>query len=92
MKGGFADLRVPWRDWTRPDADLAALFRAWRAHFEARGWSWDYTATDLFVPERHAFRFTDAVQRPEPLYGWPPMFFANMAGKKDSDAKQDAKQ
>ncbi|HET9597553.1 MAG TPA: DUF4091 domain-containing protein [Anaeromyxobacteraceae bacterium] len=46
VKGGFADLRVPWRDWTRPDADLAALFRAWRAHFEARGWSdrlWLYT-------------------------------------------------
>jgi len=40
----------------------------------------DYTATDLFVPERHAFRFTDPIQRPEPLYGWPPMFFANMAG------------
>jgi alkylation response protein AidB-like acyl-CoA dehydrogenase len=40
----------------------------------------DYTATDLFVPEQHAFRFTDPVQRPEPLYGWPGMFFINMAG------------
>lgn len=40
----------------------------------------DYTATDLFVPEHHAFRFTDPVQRPEPLYGWPGMFFVNMAG------------
>ena len=40
----------------------------------------DYTATDLFVPDRHAFRFTDPVQRPEPLYGWPGMFFINMGG------------
>ena len=40
----------------------------------------DSTATDLFVPERHAFRFTDPVQQPEPLYGWPGMFFVNMAG------------
>jgi len=40
----------------------------------------DYTATDLFVPEHHAFRFSDPVQRPEPLYGWPGMFFVNMAG------------
>ncbi len=40
----------------------------------------DYTASDLFVPDRHVFRFTDPVQRPEPLYGWPGMFFINMAG------------
>ena len=40
----------------------------------------DYTVTDLFVPERHVFRFTDPVQRPEPLYGWPGMFFVNMPG------------
>jgi alkylation response protein AidB-like acyl-CoA dehydrogenase len=40
----------------------------------------DYTAVDLFVPAQQAFRFTDPVQRPEPLYGWPGMFFVNMAG------------
>ena len=40
----------------------------------------DYAATDLFVPERHVFRFGDPVQRPEPLYGWPGMFFVNMGG------------
>jgi alkylation response protein AidB-like acyl-CoA dehydrogenase len=40
----------------------------------------DYTADDLFVPDRHVFRFDDPVQRPEPLYGWPGMFFVNMAG------------
>ena len=40
----------------------------------------DYTVSDLFVPERHVFRFSDPVQRPEPLYGWPGMFFINMAG------------
>ena len=40
----------------------------------------DYTVTDLFVPERHVFRFGDPVQRPEPLYGWPGMFFVNLPG------------
>jgi alkylation response protein AidB-like acyl-CoA dehydrogenase len=40
----------------------------------------DYTATDLFVPDRHVFRFRDEVHRPEPLYRWPGMFFINMAG------------
>jgi alkylation response protein AidB-like acyl-CoA dehydrogenase len=40
----------------------------------------DYAAVELFIPERHAFRFSDPVQRPEPLYGWPGMFFINMAG------------
>ncbi len=40
----------------------------------------DYEAEELFVPKRHVFRFSDPVQRPEPLYGWPGMFFINMAG------------
>jgi alkylation response protein AidB-like acyl-CoA dehydrogenase len=40
----------------------------------------DYQADELFVPERHAFRFSDPVQRAEPLYGWPGMFFVNMPG------------
>jgi Domain of unknown function (DUF4091) len=46
VRGLFADARISERDWQRPDADVAALFRAWREHFERRGWAdrlWLYT-------------------------------------------------
>jgi hypothetical protein len=46
VRGTFADVRVAARDWEGTEGDLAALFRAWRAHFEARGWAdalWLYT-------------------------------------------------
>ncbi len=46
VRGTFADMRVTARDWEGPDADLIALFHAWRLHFDARGWSdrlWLYT-------------------------------------------------
>jgi hypothetical protein len=46
VRGAFADMRVTARDWAAPEADLVALFRAWREHFERRGWSdrlWLYT-------------------------------------------------
>ena len=46
VRGTFADMRVTARDWAGSDADLVALFRAWRHHFEQRGWSdrlWLYT-------------------------------------------------
>jgi hypothetical protein len=46
VRGLFADARISARDWKSSDADLAALFRAWREHFEARGWAdrlWLYT-------------------------------------------------
>jgi alkylation response protein AidB-like acyl-CoA dehydrogenase len=56
------------------------LLDTWHTTGLAGSGSNDYTATELFVPDRHAFRFSDPVQRPEPLYGWPGMFFINMAG------------
>ncbi len=46
VKGTFADARVTEGDWRGSEADLTALLRAWREHFEARGWSdalWLYT-------------------------------------------------
>lgn len=45
-RGAFADVRVTARDWEGSDADVVALLRAWRKHFEERGWSdrlWLYT-------------------------------------------------
>ena len=71
----------------RPDFVVACapasswtVLDTWHTTGLAGSGSNDYTVTDLFVPERHTFRFTDPVQRPEPLYGWPGMFFINMAG------------
>ena len=46
VRGAFADMRVTAREWAAPEADLVALFRAWRQHFDRRGWSdrlWLYT-------------------------------------------------
>jgi prepilin-type processing-associated H-X9-DG protein len=46
VRGTFADMRVTAADWSGSDADLVALLRAWRKHFDARGWSgtlWLYT-------------------------------------------------
>ena len=46
VKGAFAEVRVPGRVWSGPERDALATLRAWRAHFEARGWSdrlWLYT-------------------------------------------------
>jgi hypothetical protein len=46
VRGAFADMRVTAKDWQGSEEDLIALFRAWRRHFEARGWSdrlWLYT-------------------------------------------------
>lgn len=46
VRGRFADARISARDWAGSDADVRALLRAWRAHFEARGWAdrlWLYT-------------------------------------------------
>ena len=71
----------------RPDVVVDAapasswtVLDTWHTTGLAGSGSNDYTATELFVPERHVFRFSDPVQRPEPLYGWPGMFFINMAG------------
>lgn len=40
----------------------------------------DYTAKDLFIPERHTIAFSGKPARPEPLYAWFPLFLANMNG------------
>jgi hypothetical protein len=39
VRGAFAEVRIPGRVWDGPEADLSATLRAWRAHFDARGWS-----------------------------------------------------
>lgn len=38
-RGAFAEVRVSGPVWSGPEQDLLATLRAWRAHFEARGWS-----------------------------------------------------
>jgi hypothetical protein len=39
VRGAFAEVRIPERVWTGPEKDLAATLRAWRRHFERRGWA-----------------------------------------------------
>ena len=39
VRGAFAEVRIPCRVWDGPEADLAATLRAWRRHFEERGWA-----------------------------------------------------
>ena len=39
MRGAFAEVRISERVWSGPEEDLAATLRAWRRHFDARGWS-----------------------------------------------------
>jgi Glycoside hydrolase 123, catalytic domain len=46
VKGTFAEVRIAAKVWDGPEADLAATLRAWKRHFDARGWSdrlWLYT-------------------------------------------------
>lgn len=46
VRGRFADARITAEAWKSPEPDLVALLRAWREHFERRGWSdslWLYT-------------------------------------------------
>jgi hypothetical protein len=39
VRGAFAEVRIPGRVWDGPEVDLAATLRAWRRHFDARGWT-----------------------------------------------------
>jgi hypothetical protein len=39
VRGAFAEVRIAERVWRGPEEDLAATLRAWRRHFDARGWS-----------------------------------------------------
>ena len=46
VRGMFAEVRIAEKVWQGPEADLAATLRAWKRHFDARGWSdrlWLYT-------------------------------------------------
>jgi hypothetical protein len=46
VRGTFAEVRIPERVWSGSERDAAATLRAWRRHFEARGWAdrlWLYT-------------------------------------------------
>jgi hypothetical protein len=46
VRGAFAEVRIPDRVWNGPERDVAATLRAWRRHFERRGWAdrlWLYT-------------------------------------------------
>ncbi len=39
VRGAFAEVRIPAKVWDGPQDDLLATLRAWRRHFDARGWS-----------------------------------------------------
>ncbi|BDG07116.1 DUF4091 domain-containing protein [Anaeromyxobacter paludicola] len=39
VRGGFAEVRIPAAVWQGPESALLATLRAWRQHFEARGWA-----------------------------------------------------
>lgn len=46
VKGTFAEVRISAKVWDGPEQDLAATLRAWKRHFDARGWGdrlWLYT-------------------------------------------------
>jgi hypothetical protein len=46
VKGRFAEVRISAKVWDGPEEDLLATLRAWRRHFEERGWAdrlWLYT-------------------------------------------------
>ncbi len=46
VRGGFAEVRIAEKVWKGPEGDLAATLRAWRRHFDQRGWTdrlWLYT-------------------------------------------------
>ena len=46
VRGAFAEVRIAAPVWDGPEEDLAATLRAWRRHFEERGWAdrlWLYT-------------------------------------------------
>jgi hypothetical protein len=38
VRGAFAEVRISGRVWDGPEADLVATLRAWRRHFDERGW------------------------------------------------------
>ncbi len=46
VRGAFAEVRIAARVWNGPERDLEATLRAWRRHFQGKGWAdrlWLYT-------------------------------------------------
>jgi hypothetical protein len=39
VRGAFAEVRIAGAVWAGPEEDLLATLRAWRGHFERRGWA-----------------------------------------------------
>jgi len=68
-----------WRVMMAPASEWTIL-DTWHTTGLAGSGSNDYTAADLFVPAEHSFSLFEKARRPEPLYGFNGMFFANMHG------------
>jgi len=75
LVNGMPEMRVlasPARNWE--------ILDTWHTLGLAGTGSNDYTAKDLFIPERHTILVGTPAKRPEPLYQWFPVFLANMHG------------
>jgi alkylation response protein AidB-like acyl-CoA dehydrogenase len=68
-----------WRVMMAP-ASSWRILDTWHTTGLAGSGSHDYVTEDLFVPEEHSFSLFEKAQRPEPLYAFNGMFFANMHG------------
>jgi alkylation response protein AidB-like acyl-CoA dehydrogenase len=68
-----------WRVMLAPAASWTVL-DTWHTTGLAGSGSHDYQVDDLFVPEEHSFSLFEKARRPEPLYAFNGMFFANMHG------------
>jgi alkylation response protein AidB-like acyl-CoA dehydrogenase len=68
-----------WRVMMAP-AGAWQILDTWHTTGLAGSGSNDYTASDLFVPAEHSFSLFEPARRPEPLYAFNGMFFANMHG------------
>jgi indole-3-acetate monooxygenase len=78
-KPSSSDGRPHWRVMMLP-ADSCMIVDSWHATGLLGTGSHHYTATNVFVPARHTFSFVELPKRPGPLYAFPTMFRANMAG------------
>jgi alkylation response protein AidB-like acyl-CoA dehydrogenase len=68
-----------WRVMMAP-APSWQILDTWYTTGLAGSGSHDYVTEDLFVPAEHSFSLFEKARRPEPLYAFPGMFFANMHG------------
>lgn len=60
--------------------DRWTIVDTWHTTGLAGSGSNDYEVDGLFVPAEHTFSLMEPPRRPGPLYAFPGMFFANMAG------------